>query len=316
MNKRILGNTDLNISRLGMGAWAIGGNWEYGWGDQDDRDSIDTILKAVASGMNWIDTAPAYGLGHSETVIGRALQQLDTKPYIFTKCGIVWDSEGRNWPHIKADSIVREIDASLERLGVDQIDLYQIHWPIEDKDLEAAWQAMERIQSEGKVRYIGVSNCSVEQLQRLSVIAPVSSLQPPYSLINREAEESILPYCHDNGIGVINYSPMGSGLLSGKMDKASIDNLSENDWRRKSEDFLSPKLEKTLALVEQLRVIGKRHNCSAGEVAIAWTLNNPAVTASIVGLRKPQQVEGIVKAGSLVLSQEDMISISDYLHSS
>jgi aryl-alcohol dehydrogenase-like predicted oxidoreductase len=304
------GNTDMMITRIGFGAWAIGGgNWAFGWGPQDDGEAIAAIHRAIDKGMNWIDTAAVYGLGHSEELVARALKGMSEKPYIFTKCGLVWDDTRKTSQNLKAESIRRECEASLRRLNVDVIDLYQVHWPV-DKDLDEAWEMMEKLRSEGKVRYIGVSNYNVEQLKQSMKIAPVSSLQPPYSLLNREYEKEILPFCKENGIGVIVYSPMGSGLLTGAMTRERIAAMPSDDWRRNSNYFQEPALTQNLNLVEKLKTIGAKYGRSAGEVAIAWTLQNPAVTAAIVGGRNAGQVDGISKAWDFRLSEEDKAEIT------
>jgi aryl-alcohol dehydrogenase-like predicted oxidoreductase len=298
------------ITRIGFGAWAIGGgNWAFGWGPQDDGEAIAAIHRAIEKGMNWIDTAAVYGLGHSEELVARALKGMSEKPYIFTKCGLVWDDTRKTSQNLKAESIRRECEASLRRLNVDVIDLYQVHWPV-DKDLDEAWEMMEKLRSEGKVRYIGVSNYNVEQLKQSMKIAPVSSLQPPYSLLNREYEKEILPFCKENGIGVIVYSPMGSGLLTGAMTRERIAAMPSDDWRRNSNYFQEPALTQNLKLVEKLKTIGAKYGRSAGEVAIAWTLQNPAVTAAIVGGRNAGQVDGISKAWDFRLSEEDQAEIT------
>jgi aryl-alcohol dehydrogenase-like predicted oxidoreductase len=304
------GNTDMMITRIGFGAWAIGGgNWAFGWGPQDDGEAIAAIHRAIEKGMNWIDTAAVYGLGHSEELVARALKGMSEKPYIFTKCGLVWDDTRKTSQNLKAESIRRECEASLRRLNVDVIDLYQVHWPV-DKDLDEAWEMMKKLRSEGKVRYIGVSNYNVEQLKQSMKIAPVSSLQPPYSLLNREYEKEILPFCKENGIGVIVYSPMGSGLLTGAMTRERIAAMPSDDWRRNSNYFQEPALTQNLNLVEKLKTIGAKYGRSAGEVAIAWTLQNPAVTAAIVGGRNAGQVDGISKAWDFRLSEEDKAEIT------
>jgi aryl-alcohol dehydrogenase-like predicted oxidoreductase len=309
METKQFGNTDIKITRIGFGAWAIGGgNWAFGWGPQDDSEAIAAIQQAVENGMNWIDTAAVYGLGHSEELVGKAVKGLQTKPWIFTKCGLVWDDTRKVSQSLKADSIRKECEASLRRLNVDVIDLYQVHWPV-DADLEEAWEMMAKLQSEGKVRWIGVSNYNVEQMRKCQAIAPVSSLQPPYSLINREYEKEILPFCKENNIGVIVYSPMGSGLLTGTMTRERIAAMPSDDWRRTSDYFKEPALTQNLALAEKLKAIGKRHGRSAGEVAIAWTLRNPAVTAAIVGGRSAAQVNGISRACDFQLTEEDLAEI-------
>ena len=296
---------------MGFGSWAVGGPWENGWGAQDDSASIAAIHKALELGINWIDTAPAYGLGHSEEVVARALADWSgEKPYVFTKCGIVWDDKGKIDYSLKAGSIRRECEASLKRLKVEAIDLYQAHWSADDmaETLEG-WAEMAKLKKEGKVRWIGASNFSVEELRRCGEIAPVTSLQPPFSLVKRDVENEQLPYCRENGIGVIVYSPMASGLLTGKMTAERIAALPKDDWRTRNTEFKEPKLAQNLALVERLKKVAERHGCSAGEVAIAWTLLNPAVTAAIVGGRNAGQVQGTIGAAELKLTTEDVAEI-------
>ena len=308
-----LGNSDINITSLGFGAWAIGGNgWEFGWGAQDDKESIKAIHRALEHNVNWIDTAAAYGMGHSEEVVAKALETWTGEaPYIFTKCGLRWDNNGNVFKNIQAESIQQECEDSLRRLKVDVIDLYQIHWPPEsdNSQIDEAWDMMLTLQQQEKVRWIGVSNFNVEQLNLAKKIAPTTSLQPPYSLINRKVEKEIFPYCLSENIGVIVYSPMGSGLLTGKMTRERILNLPEDDWRKKSPDFNEPKLSKNLLLVEKLKEIGKRYNKTPGEVAIAWTLNHPAVTGAIVGARSAEQVDGVFRAHTLALTEEEIKEI-------
>jgi aryl-alcohol dehydrogenase-like predicted oxidoreductase len=309
MKTKQLGNSDLYITPVGFGAWAIGGaGWEFGWGDQDDKDSIAGIHRALELGVNWIDTAAVYGMGHSEEVVASALSSWSgTRPYVFTKCGLLGDEQGYVHRNLRANSIRRECENSLRRLMVDRIDLYQIHWPSED--LEEGWGEMARLQEEGKVRWIGVSNFDASQLRRAERIAPVTSLQPPYSLIRREVEPDILPYCHSHGIGVIVYSPMQSGLLTGAMTRERVEKLPDSDWRSRDPEFREPKLSKNLALVERLRKIGQKYGVPPGQVAVAWVLRNPAVTAAIVGARNSQQVEQNVGAADLHLSDEDVAEI-------
>lgn len=309
METKQFGNTDLKITRIGFGAWAIGGgNWEFAWGPQDDGEAIAAIRRAIDNGMNWIDTAAVYGLGHSEELVGKAIKGLTTKPYIFTKCGLVWDNKRNVSRNLKAESIREECEASLRRLNVDVIDLYQVHWPVDD-DIEEAWGMMETLRKEGKVRNIGVSNYNIEQIGKCMKIAPVASLQPPYSLLNRDYEKEILPFCEKNGIGVIVYSPMGSGLLTGAMTRERIAGMPGDDWRKNSNNFQEPALTRNLALVEKLKSIGKKYGYSAGEVAIAWTLRNPAVTAAIVGGRSAAQVDGISGALNFWITDEDLAEI-------
>lgn len=314
MKTRQFGNTDMQTTPIGLGAWAIGGGgWESGWGPQDDQESIATIKRALDLGINWIDTAAVYGLGHSEEVVGKAIRGRDWQPYIFTKCSLVWDEHGKVSSRLKADSVRREAEASLKRLRIDVIDLYQIHWPNPDQDIEEGLGAMVKLQEEGKIRYIGVSNFNVEQLRRAMKVAPISSLQPPYSLIHREAEQDVLPFCEENNIAVIVYSPMASGLLTGSMTKERIQNLPEDDWRKRNEDFQEPRLSRNLKLAEVLSEIGFMHNRTAGEVAVAWTLHNPAVTGAIVGARRPEQIENLVGAAEFRLSDSEMEKISEFL---
>ena len=309
MKTKRLGNSDLNITPIGFGAWAIGGSgWEFGWGEQDDKASISAIHRALDLGVNWIDTAAVYGTGHSEEVVAAALKSWSgPRPYVFTKCGLLWDDEGYVHRNLKANSIRRECENSLRRLEVDRIDLYQIHWPSED--LEEGWTEMARLQKEGKVRWIGVSNFDASQMRRAGKIAPITSLQPPYSLVRREIETDILPYCEAHGIGVIVYSPMQSGLLTGAMTRERIAKLPDSDWRSRDPEFLEPRLSKNLALVERLRRVGEKYGRPAGQVAVAWVLSNSAVTAAIVGARSPQQVEQNVGAADLHLTDEDVAEI-------
>ena len=310
---RTLGNSDLQITTLGVGAWAIGGGgWKFAWGNQEDSDSLAAIRAAIDAGFNWIDTAAIYGLGHSEEVVGKAIKDLPNKPYIFTKCERRCNDDGSIFGSLKADSIRKECENSLRRLGIEQIDLYQIHWPEPDEEIEEGWTEMAKLKEEGKVRWIGVSNFNVDQLKRASKIAPITSLQPPYSLLARKAESEILPYADQNSIGVIVYSPMRAGLLTGKMTKERAEKLAQDDWRSRDKDFQEPQLSRNLELVEVLRKIGDQHGRTPGEVAIAWTLNNPAVTAAIVGLRRADQVEGTVGALDFRLSATEVSTIEKF----
>jgi aryl-alcohol dehydrogenase-like predicted oxidoreductase len=314
MQTRQLGNSDLHITPIGIGAWAMGGGgWAFAWGPQDDDESVAAIHAALDAGINWIDTAAVYGLGHSEEVVARALQGHSNKPFVFTKCERVWNERREIAKSLKADSIRREVEASLRRLQLDVIDLYQIHWPEPDEDLEEGWTTMAQLQREGKVRWIGVSNFNVDQLRRAQAIAPITSLQPPYSMLAREIEEAVLPYTPQHGIGVIVYSPMKSGLLSGAMTRARIAAMPADDWRRRTPQFQEPRLTRNLELAELLRAIGQRHGRTAGEVAIAWTLRHPAVTAAIVGMRSAKQVEGVIGAADFRLSPEELQEIESFL---
>ncbi len=313
MDKRKLGNSDLLLSPLGLGAWAMGGSgWLLSWGEQDDAESIATICRAVDLGINWIDTAPAYGLGHSEEIVGKALSKLADKPYVFTKCSLVWDKSGHLSNCLKASSIRREVEESLRRLRVEAIDLYQIHWPLPDKDIEEGWATLADLRREGKVRYIGVSNFSVEQMKRVQSIAAITSLQPQYSLVHREAEGEILPYAEKHNIGVIGWSPLKSGLLSGRMSDQRVAALPDDDWRKTDPHFCEPWLSYYLGLVEVLKKIGSSHQLSAAAIAIAWTLRMPAVTGAIVGARSPSQIETLAGAAALRLNSDEVLEIEAY----
>ena len=307
-----LGKSDLQLTSIGFGAWAIGGgDWQYAWGPQEDQKSIEAIHRALDAGMNWIDTAAVYGLGHSEEVVGTALKSVSTKPFVFTKCAMTWGEDRKIVQTLK--KIREEVEGSLRRLGVDVIDLYQIHWPVPDAEIEEGWSTMAELQREGKVRYIGVSNFSVAQMERALKIAPITSLQPPYSMINRSAEAEILPFCEKHGIGVINYSPMQSGLLTGAMTKERVAKMPQDDFRRNSKQFQEPLISRNLELVELLRSIGKRHDVEPGVVAIAWTLHNPAITAAIVGGRSAEQVDGVLPAANFRLSETEFQEIGKFL---
>jgi aryl-alcohol dehydrogenase-like predicted oxidoreductase len=296
----------MDITPVGFGAWAVGGEWAYGWGAQDDQDSIDAIHHALDLGINWIDTAAIYGLGHSEEVVGRALKGRANRPYVFTKCEQRWDANRKQYESLKADSLREECEASLRRLQIDAIDLYQIHWPRPDEEIEEGWEALAKLKQEGKVRYIAVSNFSVSQMERAMKIAPITSLQPPYSLIRREVEAEILPFCQKHNIGVIPYSPMQAGLLTGAMTKERVANLSPTDWRTKNEQYREPNLTRNLAMADILKEIGARHERSAGEVAVAWVLRHPAITGAIVGFRNPRQVDGVIGAQTFRLTQDEI----------
>jgi len=313
MQTRQLGSSDLHITPVGFGAWAIGGSgWDFAWGHQEDIDSIAAIRRALELGVNWIDTAAVYGVGHSEEVVAQALKGWHGKrPYIFTKCVLRWDDKGRVSPNHSAASIREECEDSLHRLQIDVIDLYQMHWPPSDNGpgLEEAWQTMVALQKEGKVRWVGVSNFNVPQIQRAEAIAPVTSLQPPYSMIRRKVEDEILPYCRQRGIGVISYAPMASGLLTGAMTRERAAALPPDDFRSRNPEFKEPRLSKNIELVERLRKVGARHGRNPGEVAIAWVLHNPAITGAIVGARNAKQADGVMRAGELQLSADEIREI-------
>jgi aryl-alcohol dehydrogenase-like predicted oxidoreductase len=305
-----LGSTGLQITRVGFGAWAIGGGeWEFGWGPQDDEQSIASIHHALDLGINWIDTAAGYGFGRSEEVVGRALQGLERRPYVFTKASLLEGPDRKVVHSLKRDSIRREAEASLTRLGVDAIDLYQVHWPIPVEDIEEGWAAMKELKDEGLVRHIGVSNFSVGQMRRAASIAPVDTLQPPYSLIARDVESEILPFARSEGLGVIVYSPMGSGLLTGKMTRERIEGLPSDDWRRDDARFREPQLTRHLAAAESVSRVADRLGVSPGAVAIAWTLRNPAVDGAIVGLRRPDQADELMVAATLDLGADDAVEL-------
>jgi aryl-alcohol dehydrogenase-like predicted oxidoreductase len=310
LTSRQLGETGLEVTRLGLGAWAIGGGgWEFGWGPQDDEQSIAAIHHALDQGINWIDTAAAYGFGRSEEIVGRALEGLQDRPYVFTKCSLLEGPDRKVVHSLKRDSILREAEASLERLGIDAIDLYQIHWPIPESDIEEGWSALAELKQAGLVRHIGVSNFDVEQLRRIEQIAPVETLQPQYSLIERDVERDILPFCERERIGVIVYSPMGSGMLTGGMTRQRIASLADDDWRKRDARFTEPQLSRNLDLVQRLTAVADRYDTTPGAVAVAWTLRNPAVDAAIVGFRRPDQVDPILPAAGLELADQDLAEI-------
>ena len=316
MKTRQLGNTDMHITPLGFGSWAVGGGgYQFGWGPQDDEQSIAAINHALALGINWIDTAAVYGLGHAEEIVARALKDRSERPYpyIFTKCGRVWNDHGEITGSLKAESIKRECENSLRRLQTDVIDLYQVHWPDPEQDIEEGWSAMAGLKQEGKVRYIGVSNFNVSQMRRAMEIAPINSLQPPFSLVNPDIQHDILPFCQEHNIGVIVYSPMASGLLTGSMSRERIANLPDDDWRKRDPDFHEPRLSRNMELVEVLNEIAFVHNVTPGVVAIAWTLQHPGVTGAIVGARRPEQVDGFIPAAEFHLTDSEAATIEDFL---
>ena len=322
MNLRKLGQSDLKITPIGIGAWAIGGGkWEFAWGAQDDTESVVAIHAGLERGINWIDTAAVYGLGHSEEVVGRAVRGLSERPYVFTKCSLVWDGTGTISHNLQAASIRGEAEASLKRLGLDAIDLYQIHWPAwkgnsesaSPGSIEEAVGELAKLKAEGKIRNIGVSNFNAQQMALAVAVAPITSLQQPYSLLATEVEHSILPFTRKHQIGAIVYSPMASGLLSGAMTRERIAALPEDDWRKRSANFREPALTNNLSLVETLRAIGERYNSTPGAVAIAWTLRNPAVTGAIVGIRRARQVNGVIGAAEIDLDTNDLLEIEEVM---
>ncbi len=312
---RTLGNSDLALTPIGFGAWAIGGgNWEFAWGPQDDNESVGAIHRALEQGINWIDTAAIYGLGHSEEVVAKALKSYSgARPMVFTKCSMRWHQDRSIYRSLKAGSLQEELEGSLRRLQVDTIDLYQIHWPNPEDEIEEGWETLARFKEQGKVRWIGVSNFTVAQMERIQKIAPITSLQPPYSMLRRAVEQEQLPFAQRNGIGVINYSPMVSGLLTGSMTAERVKQFPADDWRRRAVEFNEPRLSRNLCLVELLREIGKSHGVSPGVVAVAWTLHHPAITAAIVGGRSGSQVEGLAPALEFRLSEEEYSQILAFL---
>lgn len=329
LQTRKLGQTGLVISAIGFGGWAIGGgDWAYGWGSQDDEQSMRTIRRALEFGINWIDTAAVYGLGHSENLISRVLADTDDQPFLFTKCSRVWDVDGNIRGSLSRESIRHEVLDSLRRLGVEQIDLYQIHQPQPEEEIEEGWQTLAELKSGGLVRYIGVSNFGIDQLRRIQRIAPIDTLQVNYSLINRTAEEEILPFCASEGIGVLAYAPMASGLLSGAMTRERVAGLPKDDWRRgdveysrgrpspMAAQFQEPQLSRNLALVETMRDLGMRLGRTPGQIAIAWVLRNPAVSGTIVGYRHPQQVDEILAVPDFALADNHAAELEASLRDS
>jgi len=313
MQTRKLGYTDLELTAVGLGTWAMGGPWQYGWGPQDDDEATGAILAALETGINWIDTAPAYGLGHSEELIREALKQKSERPIIATKCGILWNEKKEKVTCLKRDSVRRECHASLKRLSVEVIDLYQMHWPDPDQDVEQAWEEMTRLHEEGKVRYLGVSNFNLEQIKRVQKIHPVASLQPPYSMLRREVESELLSYCAQNNIGVVAYSPMQRGLLTGKFSAERLAGLPLDDHRRRSPEFQDPQFSATLEFVEDLKKIAERHGRTCAQLAISWVLRRPEVTAAIVGARRPAQILETAPAADWKLSKKDIDKIEKLL---
>jgi aryl-alcohol dehydrogenase-like predicted oxidoreductase len=313
MQKRRLGKTDLELTTVGLGTWAMGGPWQFGWGPQDDDEAIAAILAALELGINWIDTAPAYGNGHSEQLIGKALKQTSQKPIIATKCGILWNEKRQKVTCLKKDSVRAECHNSLKRLNVEVIDLYQMHWPDPNEDVEEGWEEMARLADEGKVRYLGVSNFNVEQIKRVQKIHPVASVQPPYSMLHREVEGELLDYCGQNNIGVVVYSPMQRGLLTGKFSAEKLAGLPIDDHRRRNPDFHEPGFSATMELVEHLKEIAGRGGRTCAQLAVSWVLRRPEITAAIVGARRPEQIKETAPAGDWNLSQEDIMEVENLL---
>lgn len=316
MKTRKLGYSDLHLTPIGLGTWAMGGgDWKFGWGDQDDAASIASVHQALDAGVNWIDTAAIYGHGHAERVVGKAIQDRRDDVLIATKCGRVWEGESREiGKSLRRESVHREIDLSLQRLGIDCIDLYQIHWPEPDEEIEEGWGAVAELVEAGKIRYAGVSNFNMEQLKRIQPIHPVTSLQPPYSMLRREVEEEILPYCRENQIGIVAYSPMQAGLLTGRFSKERVQNLPANDWRKANPFFTSPQLEANLSIIEQLRPVAAQMEITLPQLALAWVLRRSEITAAIAGARRPEQILETVKAGEIVIYDELLLKIEHMLN--
>jgi aryl-alcohol dehydrogenase-like predicted oxidoreductase len=313
MQTRQLGYTDLKLTTVGLGTWAMGGPWQFGWGPQNDSEAIAAISAALDEGINWIDTAPVYGLGHSEELIGKALRQTSHEPLIATKCGLLWNEKKEKVGCLKRKSIRQECHASLKRLRVEVIDLYQMHWPDPQEDIEQAWEEMAKLAEQDKVRYLGVSNFNIEQIKRVQKIYPVASLQPPYSMLHREVEDELLGYCARNNIGVVAYSPMQRGLLTGKFSQERLAALPLDDHRRRNPDFQEPQFTATLQLVEHFKEIAQRNGRTLAQLAISWVLRRPEVTAAIVGARRPQQIAETAPASDWNLSQEDIEEIEQLL---
>ncbi len=313
MQKRKLGTTDMELTTVGLGTWALGGPWEYGWGPQDDNDAVGAIVEALNQGINWIDTAPAYGLGHAEELVGKALRQTPHKPSIATKCGILWNEKKERVVHLKRDSVRKECHDSLRRLGVERIDLYQMHWPDPDPDIEDAWEEMARLQKEGKVRHLGVSNFSTAQMERVAKIHPIASLQPPYSMLRRDAEKELLGYCAKHKIGVVVYSPMQRGLLAGKFNAERLAALAPDDHRIRSPEFQEPQFSATMELVEGLKKIAERNGRTVAQLAVSWVLRRPEVTAAIVGARRPGQIVETAAASDWNLAPTDIEEVETLL---
>jgi aryl-alcohol dehydrogenase-like predicted oxidoreductase len=314
MQKRKLGEMELELTTVGLGTWAIGGPWQYGWGPQEDADSIDTILKAMELGINWLDTAPVYGCGHSEEVVGQAIRRMRHKPIVATKCGLLWNSKREKINNLTRVSIRRECDDSLKRLQIDRIDLYQIHWPTPDPQIEEAWEAMARCVEEGKVRFLGACNVTIGQIERLQKVWPVAVVQMPYSMLSRGIEKDLLDYCGKNGIGVVCYGPMQKGLLTGKFSADYLKTMSPDDHRLLYDrDFKSPRFENNIAMVQELKKIAADFGKTAAQLAIAWVLRKPEVTSAIVGARKPGQIEQTAPAGDWVLDEEMLKKVEEIL---
>jgi aryl-alcohol dehydrogenase-like predicted oxidoreductase len=314
MQKRKLGNTGLELSVIGFGAWAIGGGeWEYSWGPQDEKDAMAAMLHALDVGINWIDTAAVYGLGHSEELVGKMLKEVRQKPIIATKCGITWDKTGKITRWANAEQVYREVEASLRRLKVETIDLYQLHWPFPDENLEEVWEAMATVKKQGKVRYIGVSNHTVEQMKVIAPIHPIASLQPKYSMIHHEIETDILPYCGKNNIGVVCYSPMAKGLLTGKFTTEKLTTLPDSDHRRRDPEFQGDMFKAHLKLIDGLRPIAQRSGITLSQLSLAWVLRKNEVTSAIAGARSPQQIEETAKAADIKLGTDDITEIEELI---
>ena len=316
MRYKRLGDSDMTFSVIGLGTWPISGSgWVGSWGAQDDQKSIRTIAAACEAGINWIDTAPDYGIGHSEEVVGMALREIKEKPYVATKVGLHWDESRNRFQSLSRETVVREVENSLRRLGIETIDLYQIHWPIKGDDEQTleGWDAISRLVDEGKVRYAGVSNFGVDLMQNAQAIHPITSLQPPYNMLRREIEQELLPFCAEHSIGVVCYGTLVYGILTGKYNHETIKNLAEDDHRRRNKRFQEPLFSAFLDLVDALRPIAERNDISPAQLAIAWVLRRKEVTGAIVGARSPAQIQETARAGDVILSPADEAQIDRYL---
>jgi len=315
MVTRKLGGSDLDLTTIGLGTWAIGGPWDFGWGPQNDTESVDTIRRAIELGINWVDTAPCYGLGHSEAIVGQALNDIRDQVVIATKCGLVWENSksGSVVSQLKAWSVRKEAEDSLRRLNVDYIDLYQVHWPNPEEDIEEAWEEIAKLIEEKKVRYAGVSNFNLEQLERVRKIAPIASLQPPYSMFERRIEVDILDYCSEYDIGIIAYSPLQAGLLTGKFSHDVLTSLPEDDWRLKNKHFKGDLFDRHLVAIDSLKKIANSNGRSLSELAISWVLSRTEMTSAIVGARRPDQIEQTVSAVSWDLSNDTIREVEAIL---
>ena len=315
MIKRVLGSSELALSVIGLGTWAIGGaGWSYGWGRQEEKDSLAVIIEALEQGINWIDTAPVYGVGKSETIVGKAIKEWKDEVYIATKCGLYVNLDNSITPCLKKESIIKECESSLKRLDIGTIDLYQIHWPHPEADIEEAYEAMLMLKSSGKVRFVGVSNFNISQLERVALYGGLTSLQPPYSLLRREIEEQELPWCAKNKVGVISYSPLQSGILTGKVTKDWVAALPKDDWRKNRLEYIKPdRLSETMKIVDDLSQIAKQSGHTISQLAVAWVLRRKEIVSAIVGARKKGQIKELVAAAQWNIDSNTLACLSHYL---